>query len=411
MVVLVAVLLLLGAGAAWWWFRPGADAVPPAVPADLRDAEVRAAVESARQKVLDDPKSAAAWGSLGLTLHAHQLEADADRCYERSAALDPADPRWPYARGWLALKHSADAAAPFLRQAAGLDGRPEYRSAARLQLAEILLERGRADEAEALLLVESASNPRVAFGLGLAAAARGDGASAATHLTAARVSPFARRKATAQLALLARSRGDAAAAEAFEREAAGMPEDAAWPDPLQADVSRLRVGGLGREREFDRQMKAGLDAARAGRFEQAVGLLRGSVGSDPTSASAHFNLAIVLSAWAETERGRPPARDRFREAAAEARRATELKPDFARAYLIWGTCLRHLGETAAAVEPFRRGVACLPTDADLQLGLGESLLDTGDLAGAEAHLESARRLAPNDPGAANALERLRSKKK
>jgi tetratricopeptide (TPR) repeat protein len=372
---------------------------------------VRAAVEAARQKVLDDPKSAPAWGTLALTLQAHQLEVDADRCYERAASLDPSDPRWPYARGWLALKRSADAAAPFFRQAAGLDGRPEYRSAARVQLAEILLEQGNAGEAESLLRAESPDDPRVEFDLGLAAAARGDGASASARLTAARASPFARRKATAHLALLARSRGDVAAAGAFEREAAGMTEDLPWPDPLLVDASRLRVSGPGRERDLDRRMKAGLDAARGGRFEPAVGLLRGCVGSDPNSASTHFNLAMVLSAWAETERDRPPARDRFREAAAPLRRATELKPDFARAYLILGTCQRHLGETAAAVESLRRGVACLPTDADLQLGLGESLLDSGDLAGAEPHLENARRLAPNDPAAAKALERLRSKKK
>jgi tetratricopeptide (TPR) repeat protein len=407
--VLVAVLLVGGGVGAWLWLRPNAAASPPSVPADVQGAEVRGAIEAARQKVLVDPKSADAWGNLGLTFQAYQIEPEADRSFEQAATLDPTDPRWPYGRGRLALKSSADAAVPFFRQAAALDSKPEFRSAARLQLAEVLLEQGKTDEAAGLYRSEPANNQRAAFGLALVAVAKGDEKAATVALTALRTSPLTRRRATVQLAALARAGGDAAVAEAYEREASALPEDPPWPDPLLEQAAKMRVGGPGRETERDRLTRTGMAAARAGRFDQAEPMLRESLRLAPGSATAHFNLAAVLSARAESEGG-PVAKDRFREAAAEAKRATELKPDFARAYLIWGTCLRHLGEHAAAVEPFRKGVACLPTDAELQLGLGESLLDSGDAAGAESHLENARRLAPNDPRPPKALERLRAKK-
>src|SRR5205823_634789 len=106
--------------------------------------------------------------------------------------------------------------------------------------------------------------------------------------------------------------------------------------------------------------------------------------------------------------GAPGLKGRFEEAAAEARRATELKPDHARAYLIWGLSLVYLGKTAEAVAPLRKGVECRPVDGDLQVALGEALLETGDLKGAETHLENARTLLdPTDTRPDEALRRLR----
>jgi hypothetical protein len=59
----VLVLLAGGAAGAWWWFRP-APAVPP-MPQGIQDSDVLQAVERARQKVLDRPNDAGAWGTWG----------------------------------------------------------------------------------------------------------------------------------------------------------------------------------------------------------------------------------------------------------------------------------------------------------------------------------------------------------
>jgi tetratricopeptide (TPR) repeat protein len=438
-------MLLLAGGASFGWWRLRPAPPDPPLPGDIREAQVRRAIELARQGVLDEPRSAAAWGYLGMTLLAHLFDREADRCFAEAARLDPADPWWPYGRGLIALKRDPEHALDFLRQAAAAAGqsRPEDQSALRLQLAEALLERRQLDEAEGLFRKEQEREPgnaRAALGLGLIALDRGDEPAATDLLTTARASPFSRKTATAQLAALARARGDGAAAAAYEKEAATLPGDPPWPDPLLDRIVRLQVGHRGREREATQLeqerryaeaarvyleqvedeptaqacMGAGLNLARVGDYDRALPLLRRAVALDPDGAQAHYTLAQAQFTRAEERWQQAPgdadAKQWLGEALEHARRAAQLKPDHAKAHLFWGLSLTYLGDPAAAVAPLRQGVACRPEDFDLQLGLGEALLESGRGEEAGPYLENARRLNPKDPRPARDLERLRHKK-
>jgi tetratricopeptide (TPR) repeat protein len=413
------------------------------MPPDIQDAQVQRVLESARQKVVDQPYSAAAWGHLGKVLLAHLFADEADFCFAEAARLAPTEPLWFYGRGVIALKREPDKAVPFLRQAVAAGGsQPESRSAMSLQLAEALQERGELDEAERLFREEQQSapkSPRAAFGLGLIAKARGNEPLATKFLTVAQRSSSARKKATAQLAALARVRGDRETADACEQQAAGLPDDPPWPDPLLDEVVRLQVGRRGLERRvgileqqhryaeaaelYLRQIEegptaqayagAGINLARLRDYERAMPLLREGIRLDPGSAHARYALALALFARAERESkespGAPQIKEWFQEALEHARQTTQRRPDHAGAYLVWGLALKHLGDPGAAVEPLAKGVACSPADLELQLGLGEVLLEVGRFKEAEVHLENARRLAPNDPRPANALKRARQK--
>ena len=105
--------------------------------------------------------------------------------------------------------------------------------------------------------------------------------------------------------------------------------------------------------------------------------LREAVRLDPESPQAQYTLALIL--FTRREKAIKQSSDRshvnewLREAIEHAKRATEEKPDFARAYMFWGLAHRHLGELEAAVPPLRRGVATLPVEIELQYGLGEAL--------------------------------------
>jgi tetratricopeptide (TPR) repeat protein len=283
-------------------------------------------------------------------------------------------------------------------------------------------------------------SPRATFGLGLLALARGDRQAAEPFFTTARTSPFAKKMATVQLAILARGRGDTALAATLEKETATLADDPPWPDPFLDDVMSVRVGYRRRDREvaeLERDQRyaeaaeaylqqiehqptvqayvgAGLNFARIRDYEQAVSLLREGVRLDSESALAHYNLALVLFTkaerpWLESP-GSPQLKEAFREAIEHARRATELKPDLARAYLFWGLSLKYLGESAASIAPLRKGVACLPVEIELQLALGEALLEVGQLQDAETHLENAHQIDPKDQRPVQALERLRARK-
>jgi tetratricopeptide (TPR) repeat protein len=431
------IVLLAGGAGAWWHFRK--PPIEPPMPVDIQDAELLRAVQRARQKVLDRPRSADAWGDLGMLLEAHLYEPEADRCFAEAARLNPDDARWPYLRGLYALKYDPDHALPFLRQAASV-ARPEYRSGMNLRLGEALLERQEIDEADQLFREEWRRNPgdsRAAFGIGLIALARSDLPAAEEYLTTARKSPTARRPATAQLAALARARRDEKAAAAYEAEVAPRPGDAiAWPDPVVEQIIRLQVGltnwesealRLEGERRYEdaahvylRELEerpsaryyvsAGVDLALAHDYKRAIPLLREAIRLDPDSSQAHFRLAQVQFSRAERERlmsrDAPEVKEWFGEAIEEARRATKLKPDHAEAYLFWGLSLKYLGKPADAEAPLREGVACRPSFVELHLALGEVLRENGKREEAKTYLENARKLAPNDPRPRDALERL-----
>ena len=444
LLAVIALLLLAGTAACIWWFTRTPPAAVPPVPAELADDEVRQVIEAARAKVAESPRSAGAWGELGLTFFANLFDREADRCFEEAARLDPADVRWPYARGVIATKRDPGNAVPLLRQAAaGTTPGAEYRAAARMALAEALLEARQLDEAEKLFrgdLEQPSYRERATLGLGLVARARGDAASAEKYLTEARASPRTRKQATIQLAALVRARGDAAGAAALEKEAAAMPGDQGWPDPMLDELSRLRVGRRARERTsheledegryeeaafaYLREVEqrptvqascgAAVNFARVGEYDRALDLLRDAIRLDAENSQAHYTVAVVQFTRAEKERVRSPgsaeAAGWLREAVLGARRATELKPDHAQAYRLWGQSLMLLGEPAAAVQPLTKGVACRPESMPLQLALGEALRDSGKTAEAVARFEEARKLDPNDPRPAQALEKLRGKK-
>jgi tetratricopeptide (TPR) repeat protein len=443
----LAAALLAGAAGAWGWFRP--VPVEPPMPPEVSDPEVRHAIETARQKVRAAPRSAAAWGDLGIVLLAHICYPEADACFAEAARLEPGNARWPYYRGLIALTRDTDNALPLLRQAAAL-GHPDpaYQSALRLRLAETLLERDAVDEAEALFreeLKREPGNPRAALGLGLIAQLHGDQRAAADLLSVARFSPLTQKRATAQLAVLARAHGDDAAADDLEQKAAAMPDDPGgtvpleMPDPFVAAVGRAEVGRHARLREIDELEKthqyaraaeifleqlqkertatacsgAGLNLGRIGDYDRALPLLREAIELEPGRAEHHYVLAVTLFRQAEEQARRSPdapqVRQGFREAAESARRATERKADYALAYLLWGRALLALKEPAAAVAPLRRGIVCRPENFDLQLLLGEALLDAGQEHEAAVHLENARKLRPKDERALQALERLHKK--
>jgi tetratricopeptide (TPR) repeat protein len=438
----VGVLVIGGAAGAWWWFRR--VPVDPPFPAEVNDPAVRSVLDEARRQVQADPQSAAAWGQLGMTLHAHTYGAEADRCFAEATRLDPGDGRWPYLRALIALGEDSDRAMPFLRQAAAGRLSEEHESAVRLRLAEALLERQELAEAEELFLADwrdHQGNPRASFGLGLIALARGDEAAAEKYLTAARASPVVRKPATAQLAALARGRGDVAAAVAFEKEFATLPNEApAWPDPMVLQLLRLRVGTfktaqdavqleaqhryaeaaqaylqqIEHQATAQNYVGAGLNLVRSGELARGLNLLKTGIRLDPERCDSHYALAQACYLLAEAQRKRSPdsreANDRFLEAALAARRATELKPDHAAAFLLWGRALMQRGEPDAAIISLKKGVACRPEVFNLQLALGEALLEAGQLQEAEIHLKNALKLDAKNERPALALERLRQRK-
>lgn len=91
---LVAIVLATGLAVIFYGYRHWQTAVPPSVEVDGIDPAIVAAIDRARQAVVQSPRSAGAWGTLGMTLHAHNFETSAAECYAEAARLNTKEPRW-----------------------------------------------------------------------------------------------------------------------------------------------------------------------------------------------------------------------------------------------------------------------------------------------------------------------------
>ena len=440
--VLGAVAVALVAGGAfyaWHRSRPVPTPVPlaavPEIPPAVTDADVRAALTRAREKVLAEPQSGQAWGELGLIYRAHHLNAESNACFATAARLDPQNPRWPYLIGAINLLQAPDDALPHLRTAYDLATEREHKSLIRLRLAEALLDRADLDGAARLFTEELRTDPlsaRAQFGLGAGAATRGDDRAAVGALLLAVDSPFAHRKASALLAASYRRLGNAAESERFEREAARGGDDLQWPDRFMLEYQQREVGrsarmkaveefeATGRLSEAVAELEAvarnspddlvlvslGINLAKMGDLGRAERVLRAVVARSPDHAVARYFLGISLyqqaeRAWRADDRAW--AKPRFEEAVRELRRAAELKPDKGLAHLYAGLALKYLGNLPEAADECRAALRASPQIGEVHFGMAQVLVALDKSAEAVPYLETAVRLSPPSDTRAKAL--------
>lgn len=411
--------LLVLAGGAWFWLRPGPPSPPAVETADL-DPAIAAAIEEARAEVLRLPRSAPAWGRLGLVLAAHEFLAEAVTCFAQAEQLDPREPRWPYHQGVALSQGNLIAGLPKLRRAVTLcDAVPD---APRLRLADLLVGQGLFEEAEEnyrRILARDSANARAHLGLARLALQRGENAPAAEHLAYALKDERTRKTAALLRASLLARQGKPAEAEAERKQAAVLPDDPSWPDPYMAESSRLRVGRQANLERADERLRRGQSA-------EALRLLLETVRAYPESDWGWYLLgkaAFQESDWPTAERAlrqaaklTPAAPEiqfylgavRFQqgdlsEAAACFQRAVELKPDYDLAYYNLGLCRNRQGNRKAAIAAFRAALRLRASLFEAHVALAETLLRDGQRTAAGPHVRQAVLLRPQNPQALRLL--------
>src|SRR5438132_8238238 len=190
-------IILSAGGVGYLWFRSAPPAPPEVVLTDM-DPGVVKVVQDSRAAVRQSPRSAAAWGRLGMALVVHDFHAEANHCFAQAERLDPRDPRWPYYQGITLFLGDPKAAIPKLRRAVALCG--DQPDVPRLRLAETLFAQGYVNEATEQFrraLQHAPDNARAHLGLARLAYERNDPEESRKHLSQSIVSPFTRRAAHA----------------------------------------------------------------------------------------------------------------------------------------------------------------------------------------------------------------------
>ena len=359
------------------------------LPTPAREALGRAFAQA--QQKSGDPQAV---GALARVLHAWEQWDAAHDAYRRAQALDPTGFPWHYLDGVVLqrLARHGDAVAP-LRRAIALDPASD---AARLKLVEALFEGGLTDEsrhqAEALIAT-ARLEPFGRFFLGRIAAASGRHDTALEHLRRA-VELFpewgAAHYALAQ-SYRALGRGDAAR-DALERHAKYGPT---WPgvdDPVLAAIAGIREDGRA-------ILARGLALASRGDIPGAIAAHEDALLRDPALAQAHANLISLYGGRQEWSKAEAHYRallalgdvgyahydygvllgmqQRWTEAAAAYRLAVEVNSLDPRAHNNLGEALERLNALDAALEAYRRAVACAPGFQLASFNVGRLLLQTG----------------------------------
>jgi tetratricopeptide (TPR) repeat protein len=391
---------------------PAAIPEPPAID-QVSDPAVKKLLAEYRAAVVQSPLSGAAWGRLGMAYFAHEFTEAAKVSFAVAEQLDPREARWPYFQGVIRAESDPDGAFDELEHAANLCA--DTTDAPRLQLAELLLAHGHLDRAAEQFqrtLRASPANARARLGMGRLAFLKGDLRQSQIHLG---FSVGDRRTQKASHLLFAQIHerlGNKAVAEKEYREAAGVPNEPAWPDPYFAEARKLQTGmkiflirvnllleqgrldpciaecrKLVHDYPDSEMMWLTLGKALVQKRDllAAQQVLRKVLQLAPDSVQAHFELGFASYLQHD-----------YRAAATWYRKATELKPDFTFAYHDLGHCLNLLGDRTAAIEAFRAALRCQPDLADVHKMLGELLTKEGQGAAAFDHLRLALQLKPTD---------------
>ena len=399
---------------------------PPSVAASGLDPAVAGLIENCVREVKASPRSGAAWGKLGAALMHAQFGAEAGFAFAQAERLSPRDARWPYLQGVLLKENAAEAALARWEVATRLCG--DQPDAPRLRLAQLLLERGRLDLAEAQferLLSLQPAHPPALLGLARIRLAQGRPAEALDLLTRCANDPHVAKSAHALLAQVHRQLGDPAAAESAARALSGLPPDPSWPDPFWSETLQYRVGKRARIEQAQALIDAGrlADAFkvlnrvandyptddesryligwilnREGRGREAEDSLREHLRLSPHSPKGHAQLAVALL-----------AQERYADALEVLQRAIQLKPTWAELHFNLGYACAHLGRNEEAVTHFREALRHDPNYVDGYIALADLLSQRGEQDEAARLLRQVLALNPSDERARFLQQRIGGK--
>jgi tetratricopeptide (TPR) repeat protein len=370
---LFGLLFLAGCGT-----RPTSSELPQLRLEDYQ-AAVRAELSKAWEAAKAAPHDAEKTGRLGMLLHAHEQWGAAAACYRAALKLDSKRFDWSY---YLADVYSQvgrrEEALAALN--AALKQRPDYEPA-RIRLAELLLDAGKAEESAELyqrLLKENDRRAAAWYGLGRIQSARGDTKVAIASLEKATALYSTYGPAHYALALALRKQGRAGEAEShmrsYERHKLDVPP---MQDVLLAEVRALNVGAT----NFIRQ---GAELEAQGKLDEAIQAHLRALESDPSSEQAHVNL---IQLYARTGN------------AAEAERQYETvitrNPNHAEAYYNYGVVQFSAQKFAGAQQAFEKCLKANPQHAGAHNNLGYLLERKGLTAAAIAHYRKALEFEPN----------------
>lgn len=375
------------------------------------------AVAVARQKLQQQPDSAAAWLELGKALEQGGDVAEADAAFTKATTLDPqlseawmhsgsiaaANEKWWLAAadfGWAAASAPKNTTAHFLaanmllRMGDFAKAKEQYETALHLEPQLCCFCAGPNETTDC--------GPAAVFiytGLGQVLTEQGDLEGAQTQFRRAldlRPDFHDALAGSGQILLLQHRPAEAAAM--FERALRTRPDSLAAHNGYaiallqsgkkeKADQEFTEARNLFRRQHLqlraEDESNRGLVLWQEGKLSEAAATLREAIADDPDYAPAHNNLGGVLEKMGDSE-----------GAIREFEAAVRAQPGYALAHRNWGIVLFDHGQTDPAIEQFQADLKRRPGDAMGHFYLGLAFKQKQKRNQAERELRRAVELAP-----------------
>jgi tetratricopeptide (TPR) repeat protein len=345
---------------------------------DLAEMEpqVRESLQQRRSAVLENPKSADAWGRFGMVAHAHELWAEAEIAYRQAEILDDKNERWPYFLGDVLSVVGTDpvAAEDAFRRAMVL--RPDY-APAHMRLGNVLVAADQSEKAasefeRALELAPDLQEARVP--LAQIRLSQGELEVAEELLQEVLASSPRHGQALSTLGQVYMRQGRRDEARNIAQRARSAANYNLYSDPLMSEVVAEGVSAI----QLWERAKSFLDN---GNYEQAARGLKQVVELRPSNPDVHLQLAIAYGNLGNLGLSRH-----------HLERSVELAPDLVDSRVRLATVLLELQKPAEAVPHLARVLELAPDDPDAGWLLGKAQVLAGDLAAglaSFAHTEAA----------------------
>jgi len=348
------------------------------------------AIEAAQEKVRMAPRSAAAWGELGMLLRANDFDMDSLKAFEVAERLDPSDGRWPYLRGLTLVLIDANSGIAALRIAVAIS--PPERIEPALRLADVLLERGELDDASRVIepiVVRSRNEPHAGWLQSRIAAERGDWETVLAITERLREQLGVRKRAAMLRAEALRKLGREGA-EIEVRRAAELPEDEAISDPYVREVENMKISP-------DNDLRIASELLERGKADEAAAKVELATIRFPNVPSVRIFQGKLLIQTGRTKAAREVLAAFTRE-----------HPRSVDGWFHFGVAQFLEGDATAAGTAFEKVITLKPDHALGHFNLGHTKKSLGDRAGAIASFETTLRCRPDHEPSRQAILELKN---
>jgi tetratricopeptide (TPR) repeat protein len=376
-------LIVLFAYPAYRYFSREAADKKLAIDFTGMEPQVAQKIRQLEQQTRDNPKDAAAWGKLGMTLDVHGLNENSIECYQKAAELDPQEFRWVYYCA-IALKENAseDALNWFEK---GVKLKPDY-VPQQTRYAKALFDAGKFNESEAHFYQALKLDPKSGeayVGLAQISMSKNQIDKAKDFAEkAVDVNPK-QSEAYNLLAIIYRRLGDSSKADNAHTKIQELPEKSAIVDPVYAALVSEGESSFWYRTRGRTYMDSGLYLMALKEFKTALQLHE--------DAESYDNIGAALQGLG-----------RWDEAILNHKKAIALNPTYLKFYNL-GIAYGKLGQMSEAIDAFKNSVRLNPDYSEGYYNLGVAYFKLEQWTDAIENLEIAVHKDPKHAKAHHAL--------